>query len=152
VLARLAARLAVILNEGGQELEEKLGKFSESIGIAFQIQDDILNIAPLKDWGKEIGDDINEGKRTLLVVHILKKANGPDKKRLIEILNMHTKDQKLIKEAIAIIKRHGSIEYAKEFARKIVRDAWKGVEPLLAESKAKQKLKAFANFMVEREI
>jgi geranylgeranyl diphosphate synthase type I len=152
VLARLSARLAVILNEGKPELEEKLGKFSESIGIAFQIQDDILNIAPTKKWGKEIGDDINEGKRTLLVIHTLKKANGKDRKRLIQILNMHTKDTKLINDAIGIIKKYGAIGYAKEFAMNIVRRDWQEVEPLLPENDAKKKLKAFADFAIEREI
>jgi len=152
VLARLAARLAVILTDGNKELEEKLGKFAESIGIAFQIQDDILNISPTKDWGKELGDDINEGKRTLLVIHTLQKADKKDRKRLIEILNMHTKDIKLIKEAIGIIRKYGSVGYAKEFARKIVKDAWIAAEPMIPENEAKKKLKAFASFLVEREI
>ena len=152
VLARLAARLAVILSDGSAELEEKLGKFSESIGVAFQIQDDILNIAPGKGWGKETGDDINEGKRTLLVIHTLKNVAAADRKRLLEILGMHTKDRKLIEEAIGIIRGADSIEYAKEFARKMVRDAWKDAEPLLPGGAAKDKLRAFADFMVERKI
>jgi geranylgeranyl pyrophosphate synthase len=152
VLSRLAARLAVILSDGSVQLEEKLGRFSESIGVAFQIQDDILNIAPTKGWGKEVGDDINEGKRTLLVIHTLKKASPADRKRLIEILGMHTKDRKLIDEAIVIIKKCGSVEYSKEFARGMVRKAWADVEPLLQKNPAKEKLRAFADFMVDREI
>ncbi len=152
VLARLSARLAVILSDGSEELEEKLGRFSECIGIAFQIQDDIMNISPTEGWGKETGDDINEGKRTLLVIRTLKNAQPRDRKRLLEILKMHTKDRKLIEEAIGIIKGAGSVEYAKEFARKMVRDAWRDADPLLKESAAKKKLKAFADFMVEREI
>jgi geranylgeranyl diphosphate synthase type I len=152
VLARLSARLAVILSDGSEELEEKLGRFSESIGIAFQIQDDIMNIAPTEGWGKETGDDINEGKRTLLVIHTLKSAKSNDRKRLLEILKMHTKDRQLIEEAIRIIGKYGSIQYAKEFAREMVRKAWSEVEPLLPDNEAKQKLKAFADFMVEREI
>jgi len=152
VLARLAARLAVILNDGSAELEQKLGRFSESIGVAFQIQDDIMNVCPPEGWGKETGDDINEGKRTLLVIHTLQKADKGDRKRLIEILGMHTKDQKTIKEAIDIMKRHGSVEYAKEYARKMVRDAWAAVQPLLPENAAKGRIKDFADFLVEREI
>jgi len=153
VLARLAARLAVILNEGSEELEEKLGKFSESIGIAFQIQDDILSASGHEfQLKKGYGDDITEGKRTLLVIHTLQKARDQDKKRLIEILNMHTKDKTLIKEAIDIIKRYGSVEYAKQFARKMVKEAWASVGPMIPENEAKHKLKAFADFMVEREI
>ena len=152
VLSRLAARLAVILNDKGDGLEEKLGKFAESIGVAFQIQDDILNILPGKEWGKETGDDISEGKRTLLVIHAFRKADRKDRKRLIEILNMHTKDREIIMVAIEILKKYGSVEYAKEFARKMVRDAWKDVEPLLPENPAKGKIREFADFLVEREI
>lgn len=152
VLARLAARLAAILTDGSEELEEKLGKFAESIGIAFQIQDDIMNIVPPDGWGKETGDDINEGKRTLLVIHTLQKADSRDKRRLIEILNMHTKDQEIITEAVEIIKKYGSVGYAKEYARRMVKDAWAAVEPLIPKSQAKDKLKAFADFLVERKV
>ena len=153
VLARLSARLAVILNEGTEDLEEKLGKFSESIGIAFQIQDDILSASGQKFQKKKgYGDDVTEGKRTLLVIHTLQKASDMDKKRLIEILNMHTRDHDLIDEALALIKKYGSIEYARDFAKRIVNDAWKDVEPMLSPNDAKEKLKRFAEFSVEREI
>ncbi|MBN1896333.1 MAG: polyprenyl synthetase family protein [Candidatus Aenigmarchaeota archaeon] len=152
VLARLSARLAVILSDGSDELEDKLGKFSESIGVAFQIQDDIMNIAPGEGWGKETGDDINEGKRTLLVLHTIKNAEKKDRERLLEILKMHTKERALIEEAIKIIRQYGSVQYAKEFARNMVKTAWENVEPLLPDNESKEKIKAFADFMVEREI
>ena len=151
-LARMAAKLGAILADADDKTIEKIGRFAETIGVAFQIQDDILNIQPTKEWGKEIGDDINEGKRTLMVIHTLKKASDEDKKRLIQILNMHTKDPELIKEAIDIMKKYGSIKYAKEYARKMVSDAWKDVEKILPESDAKKILKSFAEFLIEREI
>jgi geranylgeranyl pyrophosphate synthase len=152
VLARLAARLAVILNEGNEELEEKLGKFSESLGVAFQIQDDIMNLVPTKGWGKETGDDINEGKRTLLVIRTLKTAKKEDAQRLLKILNMHTKDRKLIEEAISIISKYGAIQYSKEKAKEIVSKAWEEVAQLVPDGEAKKKLEAFALFAIEREI
>jgi len=151
-LARMAAKLGAILADADKTTTEKIGRFAESIGVAFQIQDDILNIEPTKEWGKEIGDDINEGKRTLMVIHTLKKANEQDKKRLIEILNMHTKDTKLIKEAIDIIKKYDSINYAKTFASDIVKKAWVDIDELLPKSEAKENLGAFADFLVERGI
>ncbi len=152
VLLRVAARFAAIFSEKDEETEEKIAEFAESIGIAFQIQDDIMNLVPTEKWGKEIGDDINEGKRTLIVIHTLKHANEKDKKRLLEILKMHTKDQKLIKEAIDIIKKYDSLDFAKEFARKIVKDSWKRIEPLLPDSEAKKKLKKLGEYLVERDI
>jgi geranylgeranyl pyrophosphate synthase len=153
-LARMAAKIAAVVSDANEELAERLGHFAESIGVAFQIQDDALDLTgeefAEKKGGR--GQDITEGKRTLIVIHTLKVANAKDRKRLIEILKMHTSDQKLRDEAIAVIQKYGSIEYAKNFARKIVEESWKEVEGLLPESEAKEKLNAFARFLIERKI
>lgn len=152
-LARLSAKMAAILVKADEETIEKVGRFAESIGVAFQIQDDIINLTS-EEYAKIVGYkgfDITEGKRTLMVIHTLEKANPVDKKRLIEILNMHTKDQKLIQEAIDIIRRYGSIEYAKKFARGMIKETWAEIDSLLKPSDAKEKLKAFVDFLVERE-
>jgi len=150
----MAAKIAAVLADANEELVEKLGFFAESIGIAFQIQDDILDLTgeefAEKKGGR--GQDITEGKRTLIVIHTLKVANAEDRKRLIEILRMHTADQKLRDEAIAIMQKYGSIDYAKNFAKRIVEESWRNVEKLLPPSSAKEKLNAFAKFLIERKI
>ncbi|MBI5346992.1 MAG: polyprenyl synthetase family protein [Candidatus Aenigmarchaeota archaeon] len=150
-LARMAAKLGALISGADEDAMEKIGRLAESIGVAFQIQDDILNIAPSEGWGKETGEDITEGKRTLLVIHTLKKA-GKDKKRLLKILTMHTKDKKTIEEAISLIKKHGSIDYATVAAKKIVTEAWKDANAVLPEGRAKDKIKALADFSIEREV
>lgn len=152
-LSRMAAKLAVALSGGTEEQEEKIGRFAESIGIAFQIQDDVLSASGGKFQEKKgYGDDITEGKRTLMVIYTLKKANEKDRIRLLKILDTHTRDKKLIKEAIDILKKYDSIDYAKKIARELVSDAWKEIDPLLPESDAKRKLKSFADFLIERDI
>ncbi|MEM2280746.1 MAG: polyprenyl synthetase family protein [Candidatus Bathyarchaeia archaeon] len=153
-LARMAAKIAAVLADADDELVEKLGFFAESIGVAFQIQDDILDLtgAEFAERKGGRGQDITEGKRTLIVIHTLKVANAEDRRRLIEILRMHTSDQRLRDEAIAIMQKYGSIDYAKNFARKIVEESWKEVEKFLPPSNAKEKLNAFAKFLIERRI
>ncbi len=152
-LSRMAARLAVVLAGGSKEQEEKIGKIGEAIGIAFQIKDDVLSIAGEEFSSKKgYGDDITEGKRSLLVIHALKKANKQDKEKLLEILNAHTTDKNLIKEAINIIKKYGSVEYALGVAEGLIKETWDEVEPLLPESEAKKKLKSLLDFIVERKI
>jgi len=153
-LARMSARIAAILADANEELFEKLGHFAESIGIAFQMQDDILDLT-----GKEFvekkgghGKDITEGKRSLIVIRTLKVANSKDRERLIKILNMHTSDHALRDEAISIMQKYASIDYVKRFAANIVEESWKEVEELLPASDAKEKLKGFAEFLVERNI
>jgi geranylgeranyl pyrophosphate synthase len=154
-LARAAARFAVALSGGSVEQENAMGKFAEAIGVAFQIQDDILDVVSSgkerKKFGKESGNDIKEGKRTLMIIHTLQKANETDRKRLIQILNSHTNNPELVDEAISILRKYNSIEYARQKAKELVLDAWKQVDPLLKDSKAKKKLKDFAYFLIERD-
>jgi len=153
-LARMAAKMAAVLADANEELVEKLGRFAESIGIGFQMQDDILDLTSIEFTEKKggRGQDITEGKRTLIVIHTLTVADAKDKERLIKILKMHTSDQKLRDEAITIMQKYGSIEYVKQFARKLVEESWREVERLLPASDAKEKLNAFAKFLIERRI
>jgi len=151
-LACFSAKLGAILGNANKKQIEALGNFAASIGVAFQIQDDILNIAPSKDWGKELGDDINEGKRTLMVIRALKKLSKQKSTRLIKILDSHTEKQEEIKEAIELIKECSAVDYAKEKAREIVSNSWNKLECEIPESKAKTQLKSFADFLIERKI
>jgi geranylgeranyl pyrophosphate synthase len=65
---------------------------------------------------------------------------------------MHTADQKLKDEAIAILEKYGSIEYVKKFSARIVQKSWREVDALLPRSEAKEKLSAFAKFLIERKL
>ena len=152
VLAQFACQLAGVLAGAKKSTIKKIGRFGASIGIAFQIQDDLLNIYESKVSQSKggIGDDIAEGKITLMVIHALRKSDEEGRKRLLEILSMHTKDQALIREAIAIIDKSGAKAYSEEVARKIITDAWDALDPILPPSDAKDKLKAFADFSVSR--
>jgi len=153
-LARMAAKIAAVLCDASEDTVERLGRFAEAVGVAFQIQDDILDLSSSEFAEKKggRGQDITEGKRSLVVIHTLEKAKPKDRKRLIEILNMHTTSQGLRNEAIRIMKKHDSISYAKEFARKMVSESWKEVDRLLQPSEAKEKLRGFATYLVERKI
>jgi geranylgeranyl diphosphate synthase type I len=153
-LARMSAKISAVLAGASREQVEKLGRFAESIGIAFQMQDDILDLIGKEFAEKKggVGQDITEGKRTLMVIHTLKNAVKADNDRLIQILNMHTSDQTLRDEAIAIMKKYGAIEHVKRTATRIVEESWSEVDKLLPESEAKKKLKAFAEFLIKRNI
>jgi geranylgeranyl diphosphate synthase type I len=153
-LARMAAKISAVLAGANKELVEKLGRFAESIGVAFQMQDDVLDLTG-EEFAKKkggVGQDITEGKRTLMVIYTLKNASIADKKRLIQILNMHTSDRALRDEAIALMQKYRAIEHVKRTAARIVEESWKEVDKLLPKSEAKEKLKAFAEFLIKRTI
>lgn len=155
-LSRMAAKMAAVLSGGKENLIEKIGEIAENIGIAFQIQDDILDIdlngKERKAFGKSFGNDIKEGKRTLMIIYVLKKAKEHDKKRLIKILNKHTDDPNEIKEAIRIIKKYGAIKYARKLSKRIVKKSWQKSEKLLPESSARMKLKELIDYLIIRKI
>jgi len=167
-LARMAARLGVVFAGGTVEQETALGRLAEAVGVAFQIRDDILNIATelepskynvdigaqrMSNIGKEFCEDIKEGKRTLMVVHTLAVATPEDRKRLVEILNMHASDPFILAEGQAIIKKYKAIEYAQGVARNMLMAAWAEADKLLKPSPARDQLKALADYLVvERKV
>ncbi len=155
-MARLAAKLAGILAKKDQKIVEEIGNFAQNIGIAFQIQDDILDIEltgkEREKFGKSFGNDIKEGKRSLMVIYALKKASKKDRERLIRILDKKGKTKKEILEAISILKKCGSIEYAKEKAREIVRESWEKVDKIFLKGKPKERLKELIEFLIERKL
>ena len=153
-LARMAAKLAAVLAGADKNLVENLGHFAETVGVAFQMQDDVLDLTGKEFAEKKggLGQDITEGKRTLMVIHTLKKANFKDRKRIIEILNMHTSDQTLRDEAITIMHRYKAIEHTKSTATRIVEESWNQLDQQLPASEGKEKLRAFAEFLIKRNI
>jgi len=151
-LARFAAKIAAIAADAPLETQKELETFTESMAIAFQIQDDVLNIVGEKEkYGKEIGGDIKEGKRTLMVIRALKTLPEEKAERLRQILDMRTEDENLIREAISLIKESGAVEYAKEVSRNLAMKARKALEKALPNSPAKERLKSLTEFLISRE-
>jgi len=153
-LARLSAKLSALIVGCNEELANAVGIFAESIGVAFQIQDDILNLVgdKLSATKGQVGEDIQEGKRTLMVIHCFETAPAAQKDKLSQILAMQEKSTAVVVEAISIIEKNGSIDYARKRAKEIVKKAWQEIQDKLPNNVAKKKLKAFADFLVDRDI
>ena len=154
VLTKFACQLGAIIGNATEKQYEALGKFGQIVGVGFQIQDDILELTEdaFKEGKGSIGGDIHEGKRTLIVIRTLEIAEEEDKKRLIEILDSHTEKNEEIKEALAIINKYDGISYSKKKAEALVESAWKEVNSVLQENNAKNILKKFAEYLVDRKM
>lgn len=144
-----AIPLAVGAIIGGAEenIIEVMRSYGMAAGLAFQIQDDLINLIG-DDRSKDYRIDITEGKRTLCVIHALKES--PKAARLLEILEMHTDDVALKAEAVEIMRSAGSIDYANNYATGIVLEAKKGLDEVLPASGAKKILLSMADFFVKR--
>ncbi len=146
----MAAMLGALIGRASESQMKAMGEFAEAAGVAFQIQDDILNITG--NLGKEFGEDVKEGKRSLLAIHALNSATKTEQERLIAILDSHTSKVELVKEAIEILKKHNSIEYAEKVAGKLIQEAWAEVDKSLPESNAKKQLQEILGLMLSRTV
>jgi len=153
-LARLSAKLSALIVGCNEEIANSVGTFAECIGVGFQIQDDILNLVgdKLSATKGQVGEDIQEGKRTLMVIHCFETAPKAQSDRLRQILGSKEKSNALVTEAISIMEQNGSIDYARKRAKEIAKKAWQDIKDKLPNNAAKKKLKAFADFLVERDI
>ena len=108
------------------------------LGIAFQITDDVLNlIADEAKYGKEILGDIYEGKRTLMIIHLIQRADPESKRKLIEILskNRQAKSKEDVLFVLEKMEEYGSIGYAKEIAQDHFRRAMSQFEILMSQDR-----------------
>lgn len=150
-LIGLSCEVGSFMGGGNKRAISSLREYGECIGTAFQVQDDVLNVSgEFEKYQKEIGGDITEGKRTLMVVHSLKNADGGSRERLISILSSHSKEQEDISEAISILRSTGSIEYARRMAVQKIDEA-KRLLDVLEDSTDRKALISLADYVVSRE-
>lgn len=146
-----AVPLAVGAMVGGanEEVVEGLRSFGLDTGLAFQIQDDLLNLIGTKEAKeKDFRSDITEGKRTLVVVHALRHSSR--RERLIELLSGKHTDPALLDEAVEIMRESGSIEYARAYAEDLTTNAKERLVGLLPASRERDLLVSMADWFVDR--
>lgn len=150
-LTEAATKVGGLLGNADQKQFESLASYGRLIGIAFQIQDDVLGVwGKQEKFGKPIGSDIREGKRTLIIVRALATASEKDRETLLRAFGKRNATNAEIKKAIEVLRGVGAIDYVAERARKLVADAKLKLK-VLHESNAKEALLELADFVVERE-
>jgi geranylgeranyl diphosphate synthase type I len=141
--------VGAIIGGGSTAQVETLRAFGMATGLAFQIQDDVLNLCGAAEaTKKDFRSDVTEGKRTLVAIHALQNSSQRD--RLLEILSSRTRDAGLLAEAVAIMDAAGSIDFARDYAREIIMSAQQGLLDAVPASPARDLLGSMADFFVER--
>jgi len=133
------------------------------MAIAFQIRDDLLNLSTSEQdasvapgltsgaYGKERGGDIAEGKRTLIIIDLLRKCAESEKAEVLSIL--HEERQKntaeQIERVIALVEEYGCIEYAEEVCRAKALESQQHLEKI-PQSAGRDILAEMLDFLVQR--
>lgn len=138
-----------IIGGGTDDQIEALRSFGMDTGLAFQIQDDLLNLIGEKESrNKDFRSDITEGKRTLVAVHALSDPTAHDE--LVGILCSQTSDPATMARAVEIFEATGSIAYARSYALELTDRAKRTLAAIELEPHAKGLFMAMADFFVER--
>ena len=133
-----------------QEEVQKMRKFGEIIGIAFQIKDDLFDYSEAK-IGKPTGIDIKEQKMTLPLIYTLNNCSERNKKWLINSVKNKNKDKKRVKEVIAFVKDNGGIEYTIQKMKDYHEEAM-AILNSYPDSEYKKSLTEMVNYVIERKI
>ena len=86
-----------------------------------------------------------------MVIHSINKKDTTSE-RLSHILNLKTNDENLLKEAIQILIKNGSVEYAKDRAAKMMNQAWKELAPVIPNGRPKDNIEQLSQFLINRDI
>lgn len=131
------------------EISEQYRLFGEKVGIAFQIKDDLFDYGT-QDVGKPLGIDIKEKKMTLPLIYALQNTDRPTKRRIINLIKNHSKDQKSVREVIEFVHASGGLQYAEEKMMEFCREAVSMIRGL-SNNEAARSLEDLIDYVTSRE-
>lgn len=148
ILFSAATRLGAVISGASPEIEERLAQYGQHLGIAFQLIDDALDYKATKEeLGKNLGDDLAEGKPTLPLIHAIQI--GTEKEAQIIIAAIKNGNREAFNQVYDVVQRTQAIAYTEGRAEE---EADKAVSALkiLPDSEYKQALILLARFSVQR--
>lgn len=148
VPAGCLARIGAQIGGGSDDQVETIGRYFESIGLAFQVIDDVLNLRGLP--GKTRGEDITAGKVTFPVAKAMSKLNKEERVWLWNMLQSHPEDPAVIETVINKLEECGAIQASQDHAEDMVREAWEKVDRTIPDSFYKMLLRSFGWYVLER--
>lgn len=107
-------------------IRESIVKFGLDLGVAFQIQDDVLNLIGDKEkYGKEIGGDILEGKRTMILINLLGRCSAQEKKFILDFMSKkrEDKDPGKVNDMLQLMKKYDSVNYSINMSHSLAKRA-----------------------------
>lgn len=147
-LFEAAAQLGPVLANESEHIEHALSKYGMHLGTSFQLIDDILDYrSDSQSIGKNVGDDLAEGKPTLPIIYALKNATSEQTELLRTIIRQGDRDQ--LDQVLKIIQATSALQYTEQVARQEAENA-KQELACLAESEYKTALNSLAEFSVSR--
>jgi octaprenyl-diphosphate synthase len=149
VLFAAATRLGAVLADADAATQRALADYGMALGYAFQIADDVLDYtADAESLGKNLGDDLAEGKATLPIIHAMQHGDAATRARLRGAIVEG--DVEALPDIVAAIRASGSIAYSERRARDYAEAALAAIATL-PDNEHVAALRALANYAVDRD-
>ena len=129
---------------------EKMHRFGEILGMAFQIKDDLFDYSE-KKIGKPTGIDIKDQKMTLPLIHTLNVVSKVEKRAIINIIKNHNEDKRKIQELIVLVKEKGGFDFAISKMEAYRKEAL-GLLFEFPKNQYRDALELMLNYVIERKI
>jgi len=129
-LIATSARFGAMLSGAPREITETLTKFGEQIGIAFQLADDVIDIASeSNESGKTPGTDLREGVLTLVTLNVIASGKGEDAE-LQRLLSAPIHDEETVQQVLRALRNHDGLNQAREQLSQVAKEARVALGPL----------------------
>jgi octaprenyl-diphosphate synthase len=152
VLIAAACRLGAIISKAPLSQEDAVTAYGKKLGLAFQITDDTLDYAAdQKQLGKVLGKDLEEGKVTLPLIYLLRKADPGEQDHIRNILQADSVSEADLTYTLGLMTRHGAVDDALRLAQSLSDEA-KAALSVFPDSLPRQALAALADYVVQREM
>ncbi len=150
-LIAASAQLGAMFANAPEELLQPLTNYGEKIGVAFQLIDDVIDIAEEGASGKTPGTDLRAGVPTLPMLLLRKQAlTDPEAADLVEFIDSGLDDDAKLAQAVASLRNHPVAEAAYQEAKRWAQEAIAALD-VLPEGQTKRALAHFANAVVDRD-
>ena len=129
-LIATSARFGALLSGASRETVETLTKFGEQIGIAFQLADDVIDVASESSQsGKTPGTDLREGVPTLVTLNVM-ASNKAEDAELKELLSAPIHDEVVVQQVLRALRTHDGLQQARQQLGNVAKDARTALGPL----------------------
>ena len=132
-----------------KETVERMRKFGELIGIAFQMKDDLFDYYNENVIGKPTGIDIKEQKMTLPLIYTLRNCDRKQKKFIIQTVKNHNTNSERVSKVLEIVKKSGGINYTIEKMKTYQEEALRLLKTF-DDNESRKSLELLVNFVIER--
>lgn len=144
-------KIGAVLGGVSQEKIDAVSKYGMNVGIAFQIIDDSLDfVADEKKFGKAIGTDIRNGKRTLPLIYAYLNSSAMDKKRIESIFRGSMPGDEGLSYIYQLVRSYDGVEYARSRAKEFIEEAKEALS-IFDDSVYRKALFAIGDFVIERD-